>query len=71
MLDVELDIKKGKAYDRFSKFEKLWGSKHISGVWLASFWHMVGRMGLSRGSSSSAVVSVLLGLERPLGIAAF
>jgi hypothetical protein len=29
-LDVELNIRKGRAYGRFSQFEKLWGSKHLS-----------------------------------------
>ena len=29
-LDVELNIRKGRAYGRFNAFMKLWGSKHLS-----------------------------------------
>ena len=29
-LDVELNIRKGRAYGRFNAFKKLWGSKHLS-----------------------------------------
>ena len=29
-LDVELGIRKGRAYGRFKQFEKLWGAKHLS-----------------------------------------
>ena len=29
-LDVEPNIRNGRAYGRFSQFKKLWGSKHLS-----------------------------------------
>jgi hypothetical protein len=29
-LDVELNIRKGKAVGRFKQFEKMWGTKHLS-----------------------------------------
>ena len=29
-LDVELGIRRGRAYGRFKQFEKLWGAKHLS-----------------------------------------
>ena len=29
-LDVELNIRKGRAYGRFNAFKKLWGSKQLS-----------------------------------------
>jgi hypothetical protein len=29
-LDVELNIRKGKAVGRLKQFEKLWGTKHLS-----------------------------------------